>query len=401
VHLTWTAPECATPCTPALYQYDAGILTDGISINPGFYTVIQLGNYFPVDPATTTGVVKSFDMMFSSNSSSSSQSCVIYLYDVGYNLIGQSAPFINGPTNPWPSGTWINVPVDDIPYTGPFYALVDYSVTSTPYKNFFLWDGVTPQVLPDGLGFANADGTFSSTVSLFGLSSPSTFLQRANVCFNGKDGKDVLTTIDPSKLPVSKKVTPNPGAAINLGANVNGQAGQAGQPPVHQTTAPVSPSLQGYNVWRTDLTGLGTYLKLNTLPVPTTAYTDIIPLVGWGIYNYYVTAIFNDTIPNTFLCESPGSDTVTVQFPAVGIQEIGNGQISVYPNPANDVVNIVSTNDIKTIEVLNYIGQMIYTNKNVSLKKVELNVSSFKAGVYFVKITTTSGIKTTKITVTH
>jgi hypothetical protein len=72
-----------------------------------------------------------------------------------------------------------------------------------------------------------------------------------------------------------------------------------------------------------------------------------------------------------------------------------------YPNPANDVVNIVSSNDIKTIEVINYVGQTIYKNNSVNLKITKLDVASFNSGVYFVKITTTEGIKTSKITVTH
>ena len=90
-----------------------------------------------------------------------------------------------------------------------------------------------------------------------------------------------------------------------------------------------------------------------------------------------------------------------ITFPAVGINDLTNSSLSLYPNPANDVVNVVSTNDIKTIEVLNYIGQAIYTNKDINLKSLQFNVSSFQSGVYFVKVTTVSGIKTTKITVTH
>jgi len=382
-----------------MYQYEV-TNDNGVSISPTFN--IQIGNYFPVDP-TEKGVLKSFDMYFCAYDPLgwTTQSCILYIYDAAYNLIGQSDPFMNGPAPQWPSGIWMNVPVNDIPYTGPFYALVDYYVPSGVSKNGLTMDMTTPQVIPDGLGWANYDGTFASAASTFGYPAPCTWWQHANVCITSK-GKDApITTLDPSQMPVSKKVTPIPDAAVKI---LSGKANITGviQPPAPKAPVSISTALDGYNVWRTDSTGLVPYYKLNTTgPVNATAYTDVIPLAAYGTYHYYVTSIFNDTIPNTFLCESPGSDTVTVQFPAVGIQEIGNGQISVYPNPANDVVNIVSTNDIKTIEVLNYIGQMIYTNNNVSLKKVQLNVTSFKTGVYFVKITTTSGIKTTKITVTH
>jgi len=47
------------------------------------------------------------------------------------------------------------------------------------------------------------------------------------------------------------------------------------------------------------------------------------------------------------------------------------------------------------------VGQMIYKNNDVNLKVTQLNVANFTSGVYFVKITTVSGTKTTKLTVTH
>jgi hypothetical protein len=116
---------------------------------------------------------------------------------------------------------------------------------------------------------------------------------------------------------------------------------------------------------------------------------------------YYVTAVFQDSLaPGPILCEPP-SDTITITFPAVGINDLTNGTLNLYPNPATEVVNIVSSNNIRTIEVLNYVGQTIYSNRNLDQTTVQLNVTNFRAGVYFVKVTTTSGIKTTKITVTH
>ena len=124
-------------------------------------------------------------------------------------------------------------------------------------------------------------------------------------------------------------------------------------------------------------------------------------MTGIGTYKYYVTAVYNDTVPNTFLCESPGSDTVTVLFPHVGITEIGAGQIMIYPNPATELVNIKSDYTITGVDVMNYVGQTVYTSSNVDSKTAKLNVSAYKVGVYFVKVSTTEGIRTVKITVTH
>jgi hypothetical protein len=83
-----------------------------------------------------------------------------------------------------------------------------------------------------------------------------------------------------------------------------------------------------------------------------------------------------------------------------GIDQLNGGKISIYPNPATDNVFVKSDFTITNIEVLNYIGQTVYTRQNVSAKTVKVNVANLTTGVYFVKVTTVEGIKTVKITVT-
>jgi hypothetical protein len=50
---------------------------------------------------------------------------------------------------------------------------------------------------------------------------------------------------------------------------------------------------------------------------------------------------------------------------------------------------------------MNFIGQTVYTVSNVDSKTAKLNVVGFKSGVYFVKVSTTEGMRMVKITVTH
>jgi hypothetical protein len=146
---------------------------------------------------------------------------------------------------------------------------------------------------------------------------------------------------------------------------------------------------------------MSTIHKLNSALVTDTVYTDIIPLVGWGNYKYCVTAVSNDSVTNSFLCESPYSDTIAVQFPHVGIMEIGNGQIMVYPNPASDNVNVKSDYTVSSIEVMNYMGQTVYRNTTVNAKTTQFSVSTLSAGIYFLKVATDQGERTFKITVTR
>jgi hypothetical protein len=162
-----------------------------------------------------------------------------------------------------------------------------------------------------------------------------------------------------------------------------------------------SSALTGYNVYRTASTGVAPYAKLNASPVTATTYVDTYPstLVS-GTFKYYVTSLYKNSDDNTILCESP-SDTINVIFPALGVNELTSGQIMVYPNPATEIVNIKSDYTITTVEVMNFVGQTVYTSSNVDAKTSKLNVTTFKAGVYFVKVSTTEGIRTVKITVTH
>ena len=250
-YLTWDKPSCAGGgCTVQYLSYDNGIAINGLSINPGFN--IQMGNYFPVDPSTT-GLIQGFDIWFSSGASTA-QSCIIYFYDASETLIGQSDPFINAGA-PWPAGTWMNIPVADVPFSGPFYALVDYYVASGSIKNYFGFEQSTPQVLPTGLAWSSYDGVFGDASSVFGYAPPMTFMQRATICVTGKKGPEVLTLdpnaldLDASYLPTNHVTSPPIGAATNLGVNMSVPTGD---PPT--TIGSDSPEavadLLGYNVYR-------------------------------------------------------------------------------------------------------------------------------------------------------
>jgi hypothetical protein len=167
--------------------------------------------------------------------------------------------------------------------------------------------------------------------------------------------------------------------------------------------SPMGSQLLGYNVYRTPDNATSPFAMINPAIVTGLTYQDVHPSTTepTTTWMYYVTAVFQDSLaPGPILCEPP-SDTITITFPAVGINDLTNGTLNLYPNPATEVVNVVSSNNIKTIEVLNYVGQTIYSNRNLDQTTVQLNVTNFRAGVYFVKVTTTIGIKTTKITVTH
>jgi hypothetical protein len=168
-----------------------------------------------------------------------------------------------------------------------------------------------------------------------------------------------------------------------------------------QPEKPMGSRLLGYHIWRTPDNAASPFSQINTGIVNALSYQDVHPgTTGPATFwKYYVTAVFQDSLnPGTNLCES-SSDTITIMFPAVGIGNPVNGSLSLYPNPATDVVNIVSGYKIREVEIINYIGQMIFKIENVNLKNLKVDISAFRAGFYFVKVTTVGGTRITKITV--
>ena len=80
---------------------------------------------------------------------------------------------------------------------------------------------------------------------------------------------------------------------------------------------------------------------------------------------------------------------------------ISSSTINLYPNPANDKVNIVfnNINDVQNIAITDVTGRTIYSGE-VASNSIEVNTENYPAGIYFCKIigsTTNETIKFTKI----
>ena len=83
----------------------------------------------------------------------------------------------------------------------------------------------------------------------------------------------------------------------------------------------------------------------------------------------------------------------------VGIDEAEeNTAIMIYPNPADDYLNINSNKEIQTIRMTNYVGQIIY-DRSVNNESVQINTSDYRAGIYFIQITTVDGMITKQIVI--
>lgn len=71
--------------------------------------------------------------------------------------------------------------------------------------------------------------------------------------------------------------------------------------------------------------------------------------------------------------------------PPAGINEVNlNHTITLYPNPASQVVSFESVNKIKSIQAFNEVGKLIYQQSFNGINHYTLDISRVEAGVYFI-----------------
>lgn len=81
--------------------------------------------------------------------------------------------------------------------------------------------------------------------------------------------------------------------------------------------------------------------------------------------------------------------TSTVCSPPASTENFGLGMISLYPNPTNDVLNLVMPDNYElsgNVTIYNTVGQVIFTSKVSDTNMYRIDVSDFANGVYLVKI---------------
>jgi hypothetical protein len=354
--LTWLPPICSNSLGSLIWDgLDDGSAETGKSIAPG--TNAWIGNHYYIGTGNN-GVIKKVRYYFMNNSAHGTDKLTIDFFS-GYPpvLLGSTAPFIV------PNDAWDSITVNDIPFTNGVYAMVHWNKTSAP-TNLIGYDENGPNSLLDLE--KQFDGTTWSQLSSTNGSNPGVCMIRIKILLNGS-----MKTIE---------INPSDGSVLT-----------------------------GYDVFRTQNlyveygqpTPTPIYSKINTSILTGTTYSDVHPIVTepGAIYKYFVKDVFNNSIDNTFLCDA-STDTVVVNWPATGFKTPGSCEVVVYPNPATDQVNIESTSSIKSVDVMNFTGQSVFTCKAVNDKTLHFNVSMLSAGVYLVKIISGDGVYATKIIVT-
>ncbi len=138
-----------------------------------------------------------------------------------------------------------------------------------------------------------------------------------------------------------------------------------------------------------------TYLWTFQGGTPATSSSKNPPVV-----TYNTSGTFNVTlkVSNAFGSVNSLVKTGYVYVGGVGVDEISESGIKVYPNPVKDILNVETGSNIQMIQIFNVAGQLVI-NKQLDSKTASVNTSSLKAGIYMLKVTTENATIERKVVV--
>lgn len=144
---------------------------------------------------------------------------------------------------------------------------------------------------------------------------------------------------------------------------------------------PTDEKVTGYNVYRN-----GT--KINTTEITSPVYTDNTTEID-NNYDYAITTLWSTG------CESELSEAFKVST-GTGVNDINASNISIFPNPAKNRVNI--RGDYNSLKMYNSTGSIVLES---SEKSDYVDISTLSMGVYIIEIYSQTGvINRTKLVVT-
>ena len=111
--------------------------------------------------------------------------------------------------------------------------------------------------------------------------------------------------------------------------------------------------------------------------------------------NFAMEILYNSYIENVYPAEDGEFSIVNITKGSISDTP---KTLSIYPNPATENIKIQSQNDISRVMIINCTGQIIYDCTNNS-KFMTINIESFKQGLYIIRVETTEGISTEKVTI--
>jgi Secretion system C-terminal sorting domain len=368
VFLFWQPPRCNWQIYSTILEYDDGSAEDGLTI---FSTNnnTKIGNLFPID-TWASGIIQSFNMEFQYEAGFTNPvTTTVTVYDMAYNILGVSPPFIN-------YNGWVTVTVPDIPFSGSFYAMVDYNQAVIPNSFNVDQDGPYSNYEGIGLGYYVENGSTWGTISDFGYHV--VFMQRAACLVNGKKIEIDPASITPPQTP--PHISHNTAALQSYAQNR-----------IYFNSKPDSSQVIGYLIYRNRIYFDTAFLLITPVPIADTSYIDSIGC--WA--NYYIRAVYSDG------CLSlPSETTYGGCYSGMNENQLKNN-LSVTPNPASDYADVVSEQIIQEVDFVDLNGSIVKSIPGNRSKKIRINVGDLSPGIYLVSVVTGGGVAVKKLVVMY
>jgi hypothetical protein len=100
------------------------------------------------------------------------------------------------------------------------------------------------------------------------------------------------------------------------------------------------------------------------------------------------------------LCGTITIDSIRVVVNCLGVAQYNmNNIVNIYPNPANEILNIESKTQNGELRIVDVLGKEIF--KEIFFGKKQIQISNLNEGIYFINIKTTEGTIAKKIIITH
>ncbi len=112
--------------------------------------------------------------------------------------------------------------------------------------------------------------------------------------------------------------------------------------------------------------------------------SDALPLHAYTNPQLYIVSL---TATNSYGCSTTVYDTVDLT-PFIGVSELDNERVNLYPNPTNGTVNIKNNLDapIVSVEVYSSLGKLMKQYKFETYKDhIQLDLSTFESGLYTIR----------------
>ncbi|HOL74223.1 MAG TPA: T9SS type A sorting domain-containing protein, partial [Bacteroidales bacterium] len=78
------------------------------------------------------------------------------------------------------------------------------------------------------------------------------------------------------------------------------------------------------------------------------------------------------------------------------INDVANSNLSVYPNPATDIIVVETPENINNVKIFNSLGQNVLNQNFQNQNKIQLNIENIIPGLYIIETSLDNGLKLRK-----